>query len=48
VTITSGEAAGRGVFLSQAVQGEEDGSRTQLTPNRLWAEAERRIRAPAD
>jgi hypothetical protein len=94
VTITSGEAARRGVFLSQAMQGEEDalaqdhahdgrlgerdagpfarlgpgpaagaeagdldGSQrchrlgvgadaAQLTPDRLWAEAERRISAP--
>jgi hypothetical protein len=43
VTTVSGEAAGRDIFLSQAVQGADA---ARLTPDRLRAEAERRISAP--
>ena len=51
------EIARRGVFLGQAVQGNEDalvqdhtydGGFGQLTPGRLRAEAERRMSAPED
>jgi hypothetical protein len=77
VTSASGEVARRGVFLSQAVQGDKDAldafaraephrtimrrvrpwaktatfrfwtaDAARLTPDRLWAEAERRISPP--
>ena len=57
VTRASAEASGRGVFLGQAVQGEKDAlpqdhfwtaDAGQLTPDRLWAGAERLISAPGD
>jgi hypothetical protein len=46
VTIASGEPARQGVFLSQAMQGEEDAlAQDQGTDQ---PEAERRISAPED
>jgi len=53
VTIASGEAARRGVFLSQAMQGEQDALAQDHAHDGglgrwVGAQAERRISAPED